>query len=795
MVTPGQLAGQILGHYRILEQIGAGGMGVVYRAHDERLDRDVAIKVLPTGTLAEDSARKRFRKEALTLAKLNHPSIATVHDFDTQGGIDFLVMEYVRGVTLATKIAHKPFNTKELLEIGEQLANTLADAHEHGVLHRDLKPGNIMLTGTHQIKLLDFGLAKLLKPIPVGDVTRSVSIVDAACGTLPYMAPEQLRGEDSDSRADIYSIGTVLYEMATGRRPFEHELASAVADDIIHKVPCSPGQFNPKLSAKLEDIILKCLEKEPDNRYQSSRELAVDLRRLTIATSSQAIPVSVRTPRRWRRALTVIGPVALLMFLLILTRLNLGSWRVGRTTSNSIESLAVLPLENLSHDAEQEYFADGMTDELITALGRMGAPTVISRTSVMHYKASNKTVPEIARELHVDAILQGSVLRYGDKVRITTQLTDAATDRNLWGQSYERNLRDILTLQDEVAQNIVREVRIKLIPQDHPRVVSTKVVSPEVHEAYLRGRYYWNKRTPEALAKSMEYFQWAAQKDPEYALAFAGLADAYSLGSDPRMLPREANEKSKAAALRALEIDDTLAEAHTSLAAAMWNEWKWDGAEKEFKRAIELNPSYATAHHWLSIYFSTAGNHEEAIREATHAIQLDPLSLIINASLGGLLSDAGRYDQAIGQCRKTVELDSNFAIAHECLGIAYLRKGNTRDAVSELRRAVELSDGSPLSLGELGYAYAVAGERNEARAILSRLSHFPTGTYVPGYPLAVIHAGLGERSEALVWLRRAYDNRDVELLWLQSDPMVDSLRSDPGFQDLLRGIGFPNAKI
>jgi serine/threonine-protein kinase len=781
----------------MLEQIGAGGMGVVYRAHDERLDRDIAIKVLPPGTLTDEASRKRFRKEALALAKLNHPNIATVHDFDTQDGIDFLVMEYVRGITLAGKIGRVPLHAEEVIEIGLQLANTLADAHEHGIVHRDLKPGNIMLTAKHQVKLLDFGLAKLLNPVPSPeDITRSLSVTDTAGGTLPYMAPEQLKGEAWDFRADIYSVGAVLYEMATGRRPFEQKLPTAVVDDIIHKSPPPPRQFNPKLSPKLEDIILKCLEKEPDNRYQSSKELAVDLRRLGTPATAQVVPSSVPTAKRRWLTLAIIGAGAVLTLVLILAQMNVGGWRDWRlrVSSTPIQSLAVLPLANLSRDAEQEYFADGMTDELITALGRMGALNVISRTSVMHYKGSSKTVPEIARELHVQAVLQGSVLRSRDHVRITAQLTDAATDRNLWGQSYERNLRDVLTLQDEVAQDIVREVRIKLTAPEQKHLAGPRVVSPDAHEAYLKGRYYWNKRTPEALAKSLEYFQWAAQNDPGYALAYAGLADAYSLGPDWGLPSKEANEKSKAAALKALHIDDTLAEAHTSLAAAMWTEWDWSRAEKEFERAIELNPSYATAHHWFSIYFSTAGNHEAAIREGTRALELDPLSLIINASLGGLLFDARRYDQAIDQCRKTVDLDANFAIAHDCLGIAYVQKGKLRDAISELRRAVTLSDGSPLSLGELGYAYALSGEKSEARAVLYHLRHMPKGTYVPSYAIAVVHAGLGEKSEALVWLRRAYDDHDIELLWLQNDPMLDSLRSDARFQDLLRSIGFPNAR-
>jgi len=423
--------GQVLRHYRILEQVGAGGMGVVYRAHDERLDRDVALKVLPAGMISDESSRKRFRNEALALAKLNHPNIATIHDFDNEGGLDFLVMEFVAGVSLAVKLKKSPMPEKELLDLSEQITRTLEDAHERGILHRDLKPSNIMVTPKGQVKLLDFGLAKLL---PTGETqTEDTLSQTQAVGTLPYMAPEQLRGAYPDFRADIYAAGAVMYEMATGRRPFEERVSAALASDILNRPPVPPGRSNPALSPKLEEIILKCLEKDPENRFQSAKELAVDLRRLRNASSFQVSIYPARTRGRWLRVAMVSG-IAILLVLVLLFAVNIGGWRehLQGATPARVQSLAVLPLENLSRDPDQEYFTDGMTDELITVLGHVGALKVISRTSVMRYKNTIKTVPEIARELHVDAILQGAVLRSGNRARVTVQLTDAVSDRNVW---------------------------------------------------------------------------------------------------------------------------------------------------------------------------------------------------------------------------------------------------------------------------------------------------------------------------------------------------------------------------
>jgi serine/threonine protein kinase/tetratricopeptide (TPR) repeat protein len=787
------MIGRTLGHYRIVAKIGSGGMGEVYQAHDERLERDVALKVLPTSTLADESARKRFRKEALALSKLNHPNIATVHDFDTQAGVDFLVMELVSGETLNEKLKTGALKEREILLLGTQLAEGLAAAHAQGIVHRDLKPGNLRITPEGRIKILDFGLAKLLQRTVEPDVTRSLNETNGVAGTLPYMSPEQLQGEPADARTDIYAAGTVLYEMATGRRPFEEELSTALVNDIIHSTPPPPGRLNPALSPKLEDIILKCLEKEPDNRYQSARELVVDLRNAGARSKAAAAQPITRSKTPWHR-LGLGAGIAVVALAGILILLNSGRWRerlFGRSAHSRIESLAVLPLENLSRDPEQDYFADGMTEELITDLGKVGALRVTSRTSVMQYKGTLKAVPEIGKELGVDALVEGSVLQSGGRVRITAQLIDARTDRHVWAESYERDMQNVLPLQDEVARAIAQQIQIKLTPQEQVRLASAHSVNPEAHEAYLKGRYYWNKRTEEALKKSIEYFQQAIDKDSNYGLAYAGLADSYStLQGFGLLSPKEAMPRAEEAAKRALEIDETLAEARVSLAVVrFWYSWDAPAAESDFKRAIELNPSLANAHSRYGEFLIFRGRFPEATVEIRQAQALDPFSLIINSMVGYTTYYSRQYDQAIAELLKAVEMDTNFFLAHRYLARAYTGTGKYNEAISEFGKAVTLSDENPRVVAELGYAYAVSKDKSRAQKVLNDLQKLSKRKYVPPYSIALIYAGLGERDQAFRWLEKSYAERSGRMVELRADPMLDNLRSDPRFQDLLRRVG------
>jgi eukaryotic-like serine/threonine-protein kinase len=786
------LVGSELGHYRIVQKIGAGGMGEVYRAHDKHLDRSVAIKVLPPKTFSDDSARKYFRKEALALSKLNHPNIATIHDFDTQQGIDFLVMEYVPGVTLSERIANHALPQKEFARLGLQLIEGLAAAHEQGVIHRDLKPNNLRLTPDGRLKILDFGLAKLAQPATPEAETESETRTGA--GTLPYMSPEQLQGETVDARSDIWAAGTVLYEMATGHTAFHEKTATATADAILHKSVAPPCRLAHEVSPQLEDIILKCLEKEAENRYQSAKELAVDLRRL----SSPSAGASVRSaePKPWRRPVraAIGGLAALFTVAALLVAFKTGDWRdrlLGRAGQPQISSLAVLPLANLSRDPEQDYFADGMTEALITDLAKTAALRVISRTSVMHYKATEKPLPEIARELHVDAVVEGSVQRSGNRVRITAQLIRAATDQHLWADSYERDLQDVLGLQNEVANAITQQVEGRLSQKNEARREGYRPVNTEAYEAYLKGRYFWNKRDRTSLEKSLGYFNEAIAKDPNYALAYAGLADVYVVfGPDWAMVPGDVNEKAKAAAQKALEIDDSLAEAHTSLASIYHNEWNWQGAEREFKRAIELNPNYATAHHWYSIYLTTTSRFDEAVKEAKKAAELDPLSLIISASLGSRLNEARRYEDAADQCRKTLDMDPDFGLAHLCIGTSSVNEGRFQEGITELQKATELLPGSADSIAQLGIAYALSGDHAQARKILSRLKN-PSQRYLPAFSIAMVYAGLVDKEQTIFWLKRGYEERSDDMIYMKIEPVFDPIRSDPRFQDLIRRIGFP----
>jgi len=792
------MIGETLGHYRIVEKIGAGGMGVVYRARDERLERDVALKILPAGLLSDVNARKRFRKEALALAKLNHPNIGVVYDFDTQEGVDFLVMEYIAGAALAEKLAGRSLSVKEVITLGAQMAAALEEAHDHGVVHRDLKPGNILVTPKGQAKVLDFGLAQLLQPASETTSTTDVLADTAAvAGTLPYMAPEQLRGEAADVRTDLYALGVVLYEMATGRRPFGAALPTALAADIQHKVPASPGRLNPELPSELERIILKCLEKDPENRYQSARELAIDLRRLA-APSATGI-AETPTPRRriGLRRPVLSGSLAVVVLLVVLAGLNVGGWRErlrGRPATPRIESIAVLPLENLSRDPEQEYFADGMTEELITELAKIGALRVISRTSVMRYKGTSKALPEIARELNVDAVVEGSVQRSGNRVRINTQLINAPMDKHLWAESYERDMGDVLALQGEVARAIAKEIKVKLTPQEQARLASARSVNPEAHELYLKGRYYWNKRTLESFQKAIEYFQKALEKDPKYGLAYAGLADCYAKAAPVNLAGlslKEAQEKARAAAMKALELDNSLAEAHTSLGVVLRNDWDLTGSERELKRAIELNPSYAWARENYADYLIVERRLQEGIAEAQHALELDPVSLDANKDLGWIFYIARQYDQALGQLQKTLEMDPNFVFTHFWLGFVYERKGMFDQAISEFQKAVSLTSGDPEMTLLLARAFAVSGDKLQARKLLKTALGSGRRMHLSPVWIAVTYESLGERDEAFKWLTKGYEERSDDMLYLKVEPVFVSLRFDPRFAELLRRVHIP----
>jgi serine/threonine protein kinase/Tfp pilus assembly protein PilF len=785
------MIGQTLGHYRIIEKVSAGGMGVVYRAHDEQLERDVALKVLPSGTLSNDASRRQFRKEALALGKLSHPNIETVYEFDTQDGIDFLVMEYVPGNTLAERLATGAMPEKEVVALGMQIAAAMEEAHSRGIVHRDLKPRNIAISERGQAKVLDFGLAKLLPQ--VNELTSdTLTDTQAGAGTLPYMPPEQLQGESVDARADIYTIGAVLYEMATDRRAFPEELPSRVIDAVLHHPPVSPRALNSRISPELERIILKCLDKDPGRRFQSAKELIVDLRRLDPTSTAHTTP-HLPFPQVWKRGtrLAAYSVAALLGLAVLMTALNVDGWRdrlMGRPIPAQIRSLAVLPFANLSGDPDQDYVADGMTDALITDLSQIHTLRVISRTSVLRYQAARKPLVEIARELKVDGIVEGSVSRSENLAQVTARLIYGPTETPVWSKTYQRDEQNVLLLQAEVARAIVLEIDVTLTPQERARLTSNRQVNAAAQEAYLKGNYLrWG--TKEQRQRSKEYFEEAIRIDPNYAPAYAGLANYYRLNSE--LSPTITMPQARQFALRAVELDSSLADAHLALGGIyFFGDWDWVKADREFKSALELDPGNSEAHRTYAYYLTALGRRQEAMSEIQRALEVDPLYIATQITAGWVFYFSRQYDQAIRQCQQSLELDPNSAGAYDCLGSSYLAEGDHDKAIAACQRAYSLSGNAATRAVGLGEAYALAGRESDAQIVLRQLREQSAKGFVPPLFISRIDVALGEHEQALARLEEAYRERDPYLVWLKAERAFDPLRTDPRFKDMLRRVGF-----
>ena len=785
------MIGQTIGHYRILEKVATGGMGVVYLARDEQLERDVAVKVLPSGTFTDEDTRRHFRKEATALARLNHPHIETVYDFGTQDGVDFLVMEYVPGKTLADRLSGQALPENEIIELAIQITSGLEGAHDRGIVHRDLKPANIAVTANGYAKILDFGLARWLRPVEEG-TTEVMSDSQAGAGTLPYMPPEQLKGEQVDGRADIYTVGAVLYEMATGRKVFRAEPLPRLIDAILHQPVVPPRALNSRISPGLENIILKCLDKDRERRYQTAKELLVDLRRLSLGSSASNLQTTPPSHSKARRAKIAYGLAAVVVLAGILIASNVAGWRdrlLRRPRTPQIRSLAVLPFENLSGSTEQDYFADGITDALITDLGQIPTLRVISRTSVMKYRSARRPLAEIARDLHVDAVIEGSVSRSQNLVVVTARLVYGPTDTLRWSKSYQRDLQNVVVMQGEVASAIVREIDLTVTPVQEAQLTRGRPVNPAAHEAYLKGNYLL-RGTPEQMRKSKELFEEAIGLDPSYAPAYAGLADFYY--SNPELQPNMGMPLAAKYAQKALELDPELAQGYLTLGAVSFlDDWNWTLAESRFRRAIELNPSDAEAHRTYSYYLSALGREPEAVTEVRRSQELDPLYITTQITAGWVFYYAGQYEMTIAECSKALELDPNSAGAYDCLGSGYRAQGKFDQAIAACMRAVILSKNDPSRAVGLGQAYALAGRKSEAQKVSRELRELSTQRYVAPFLLARLHMALGEYEQALTRLEEAYQKRDPHLTWLKVERVFDPLRSDPRFQDLFRRIGFP----
>jgi eukaryotic-like serine/threonine-protein kinase len=745
--------GTLLGPYQVLRALGAGGMGEVFLARDTRLDREVAIKVLGPRAFEDPAARGRFRQEALALSRLSHPNIETVYDFRSAAGTDFLVLEFVPGETLAARLQRGPIPEREAAELGAQIADALEEAHERGVLHRDLKPANVIVTPKGRVKVLDFGLAKLLQAPEDESQTLGLTVAGSTLGTIPYMSPEQLLGEPVDARTDLYALGVLLYEMMSGRRPFAAPLSTALTNEILHGRVAPPRELVPTLTPLAERVVLRSLDRDRGRRYQTAAELGGELRRLVtpqpIENAALAVPATSR-----------------------------------------ITSIIVLPLENLSGDPDQEFFVDGMTEELIACLAQVRALRIISRTTAMRYKGLRKPLAEIASELNVDAVVEGSVRRAGDRVRITAQLIDAATDRHLWAKSYERDLREVLTLQGEVAQAIVEEIQVTVTPGEESRLRGSRTVHPEAYEACLKGRYMIERRTEASLRGGLAHFEAAVRLDPTFGLAHVGMADAYNLmGFYSILAPGEAFPRAKTAALRALEINPASAEAHTSLAySTLYHAWDLPEARRQFRRAIDINPKYSTAHLWYANLLFISDGYEESLAEFRLSRNLDPLSMPANTSFGWLAYYYRRYEEACVQLHKAIGLLPDFLMAHYWLGLTFVQLGRHAEALAEFERSVATAGRYPMTITGLALAHAAAGREDAARSLLGELDSLPPETYVSSYFRAQILGALGDRAAGLTALEHALEERAHELIAIGLDPSLDPLRGEPRFAAVERRI-------
>lgn len=781
--------GDRLGSYEIVSLLGLGGMGEVYRAHDPRLQRDVAVKVLPRASMRNQDRLHRFEQEARATAALNHPNILAIYDTGTTtDGVPYVVSELLEGCTVRKQLENGPIQKQEALTYSVQFCRGLAAAHDKGIAHRDLKPENLFITRDGIVKILDFGLAKLIHAMPDASTLTNATQPGIIMGTMGYMSPEQVRGEGGDTRSDIFAFGVILYELLTGERAFPGKTSADVISAVLNQEPSGTLLTKQNVSPEVKTLLRRCLQKDPAARFSSAQDLLAELERISVFPASTQSSI-----RKW-----------LLAFVVILL-ITVGFWKFpavrdfisAKFFSQNIDSIAVLPLENLSGDPSQDYFADGMTESLITNLAKIGVPRVISRTSAMQYKGTHKSVPEIAKELGVTGIVEGSIVRSGDHVRVTAQLIWGPKDQHLWADSYDRNVRDILSIENEVSQSIANAIKLKLSAEGKAQLASARPVDPEAHDAYLKGRFFWEQRSEQDLKKAINSFQQAIAKDPNYAPAYGGLADTYFyLGyAWGQMPPTEAMPLARAAAQKAIELDPNSAEGHASLGTVeLTYDWNFPAAEQEFKRAIALNPNLEWAHHVYCALLISAGRPDEAVAEARKAVEVDPLSVPARNILALILQDAGRIDESLQEDLKTLELDPNpthLGAIHGRLQETYKIKGMDKEAFEEHIKTLG-TDAKVIE--QHRKIYAEKGWRGlDEQELQQALRDWDKDHWhFNAFNIANLYAGLGDKDQAFAWLNKCVEARSTILYIIAADRGLAPLRSDPRYAELKHKMGLTN---